>query len=118
MIEPATIRPMYEAAWRDDRNLGDPAVLQAVLDEAGFDGGALLARTGSEVKAALKASTTMAVEAGCGAPSFRVNDKWLFWGRIGWTWWMRPFVGGSPASADASCRTWARGSRSRARASA
>jgi 2-hydroxychromene-2-carboxylate isomerase len=83
MTEPATIRPMYEAAWRDDRNLGDPVVLQAVLDEAGFDGGALLARTGDpEVKAALKASTTMAVEAGvCGAPSFRVNDRWLFWGQ-------------------------------------
>lgn len=27
--------PMYAAAWRDDKNIGDPAVVEAVLNDAG-----------------------------------------------------------------------------------
>ena len=33
------------AAWAEDRNIGDPATLKAVLDDAGFDGALLLEKT-------------------------------------------------------------------------
>lgn len=80
--EPATTPHLYRAAWAEDRNIGDPEVLAAVLDEHGFDGAALVAGTQDPaVKAQLVANTSRAVQAGvCGAPSFLV-DGVLFWGQ-------------------------------------
>jgi 2-hydroxychromene-2-carboxylate isomerase len=79
---PETVHAMYRAAWVDDRNIGDKAVLAAVLDEAGFDGAALLAATQDPaVKQTLRDNTERAVEIGVfGAPSFHVDDEMLFWG--------------------------------------
>ena len=80
--DPSTTHTLYRATWVEDRNIGDPEVLRAVLDDAGFDGEALVAGTQDpQIKARLIANTTRAVEAGaCGVPSFQVGDA-LFWGQ-------------------------------------
>lgn len=71
---------VFEAMWRRPKNLGDPAVLAAVLAEAGFDPAALHALAADpEVKARLVASTEEAVARGVfGAPSFFVGDTLHF----------------------------------------
>jgi 2-hydroxychromene-2-carboxylate isomerase len=78
---------IFEAAWVRDRNIADPAVLQAVLGEAGLDGAALVERTQAPpVKAQLFANTTEAKELGVfGVPSLVVRagagPRLLFWGQ-------------------------------------
>lgn len=54
--------------------MADEAVLQSVLDEAGFNGSDLIARANSPaVKEKLRALTAEAKELGlCGAPTYRV----------------------------------------------
>ena len=87
IAEPAATAAMYRAAWADDRPIDEPEVLRAVLDEAGFDGAALLERTQDPaVKAQLKANTEAAKAAGaCGVPTFEVRrgdgEPHLFWGQ-------------------------------------
>ena len=80
---PATTSAIYQAAWVEDRNIGDPEVLVAVLNHAGFDGPALLEGCQApQIKAQLRANTEAAINAGaCGVPTFLVNDKHLFWGQ-------------------------------------
>lgn len=80
--EPAVTPHLYRAAWAEDRNIGDPAELVAVLNEAGFEGPALLAGTQDpSIKAALRANTERAVAAGvCGVPTCQVGGM-LFWGQ-------------------------------------
>lgn len=86
--DPAVTPAIYRAAWADDRDVGDASVLQAVLDEAGFDGAALLAGTQRpEIKARLRANTEEAQRLGvCGAPTFVVDlpgetGPLLLWGQ-------------------------------------
>jgi 2-hydroxychromene-2-carboxylate isomerase len=83
LVEPRSIRAMYEAAWLHDRNVGEAGVLREVLDGAGFDGQGLLEAAGDPaIKQSLKDHTEAAVAAGvCGAPSFLVNERTLFWGQ-------------------------------------
>ncbi len=87
IAEPEATPLLYLAAWAKDQNIGDPAVLKAVLDEGGYDGEALLQRTQEpEVKATLRANTEAAKAAGaCGVPSFEVTlpgqPPVLFWGQ-------------------------------------
>lgn len=87
IAEPAATPHLYRAAWAEDRPIDDPEVLRAVLDEAGFDGAALLERTADpEVKARLRANTEAAKAAGaCGVPTFEVRraggPRVLFWGQ-------------------------------------
>ncbi|MDH4557797.1 2-hydroxychromene-2-carboxylate isomerase [Pseudomonas sp. BN417] len=71
---------VFKAFWQDKRNLGDPAVLAATLDAAGFDPQATLALTSDqEVKDALKAATAEAVKRGAfGAPTFFVGNEMFF----------------------------------------
>ncbi|MBI5607779.1 MAG: 2-hydroxychromene-2-carboxylate isomerase, partial [Deltaproteobacteria bacterium] len=73
---------LFKQYWAHDRNIGDAATLQAILDEQGLDGAALLAGCERpEVKAALIAATEEAVQRGaCGAPTFFVGDH-LVWGQ-------------------------------------
>ncbi|MNF83927.1 2-hydroxychromene-2-carboxylate isomerase [compost metagenome] len=76
----AYLDAIFKAMWQDKRNLGDPAVLAATLDAAGFDPQALLALVGDqEVKDALKATTEEAVKRGVfGAPTCFVGNEMFF----------------------------------------
>lgn len=78
---------VFDAMWRTPKHLGDPAVLAAVLAEAGFDAAALHALASDpEVKARLVATTEEAVARGVfGAPSCFVGDT-LYFGqdRLDW----------------------------------
>jgi len=81
IAEPRTISAIYAAAWAQDRDIATPEGLAAVLDEAGFDGAALIARTQDPaVKQVLRDNTDHAAAAGvCGVPTFVVGDH-LVWG--------------------------------------
>ncbi len=76
----AYLDAMFRALWQDKRNLGDPTVLAAVLQEAGFDPQAMLALVGDQdVKDALKAATEEAVKRGVfGAPTCFVGEEMYF----------------------------------------
>ena len=89
MQEPRTVHAIYQAAWMDDRNIGDADVLAAVLTEAGFDAKALIAAAdAADVKDRLKNNTAEAIGMGvCGVPTFQASQ--LLW--CGWRWW---FFGG------------------------
>ena len=74
------VEAMFRAMWEQERNMGDPAVVGAVLTEAGFDPAAFLAMTGdTAVKDRLKALTQQAVERGVfGAPTLVVDGQLYF----------------------------------------
>lgn len=76
------VETMFRAMWVDERNLGDPEVIGATLQGAGFDPQRFQAMIADpDVKAELKARTEQAVERGVfGAPSF-VVDGTLFFGQ-------------------------------------
>lgn len=71
---------IYDAIWRDGRNLGDPAEIAAVLKAGGFDAKRYFAGTeDADVKAKLKADTEEAASRGVfGAPTFFVNGEMHF----------------------------------------
>ncbi|MBC7480238.1 MAG: 2-hydroxychromene-2-carboxylate isomerase [Pseudorhodobacter sp.] len=73
---------MFKAIWVDAKNMNDPAVVGAVLAQAGFDPQALLALSSEpSVKDELKALTDAAVQRGVfGAPTFFVADQ-MYWGQ-------------------------------------
>lgn len=72
---PEATHALFRAVWVEDREVGDPAVLAAVLGEAGLPGAALVAAAPDQ-KAALVAQTQEAVDRGSfGAPSFFVGEQ-------------------------------------------
>ena len=73
---------LFHALWVEGRNMSDPAVVAAVLTEAGFNPEEVLALANDEsVKAALKDNTEQAVQRGVfGAPSMFVGNQ-LFFGQ-------------------------------------
>ncbi|MCB9688868.1 MAG: 2-hydroxychromene-2-carboxylate isomerase [Alphaproteobacteria bacterium] len=82
VVEPRIRDAVFRAAWAEDRDVGQPDVLRGVLDDAGFDGAALIEATERpEVKAALRANTERAIALGVmGVPTFRVGEE-LWWGQ-------------------------------------
>ena len=74
-------KAMFRGVWVDGQNLADEAVLKGVIDAAGLDGAALLARSKDQaVKDTLRKNSEEAVERGAfGAPTFFVGDE-MFWG--------------------------------------
>lgn len=70
------------ALWEAERDLGDGAVIAEVLDAAGLDGAALVARAQDQsIKDRLTAETEAAVARGAfGVPTFFVDDE-MFWGK-------------------------------------
>jgi 2-hydroxychromene-2-carboxylate isomerase len=70
------------AMWEAGRDCGDPAVIAQVLDEAGLDGTALVARAGEQsIKDGLVARTeALAARGAFGVPTFFVGDE-MFWGK-------------------------------------
>jgi 2-hydroxychromene-2-carboxylate isomerase len=77
---------LFRAAWVDDKNIDDPAVLTSLLGSLGLDGAAMLAGTQqAPVKQRLIELTGEAVKRGIfGAPTFIVSrggDERQFWGQ-------------------------------------
>jgi 2-hydroxychromene-2-carboxylate isomerase len=71
----AASRALFRAVWVEDREIGNPTVLAAILREAGLDGEALVAAAPGQ-KEALASQTAEAVERGAfGAPAFFVGDQ-------------------------------------------
>lgn len=71
---PALALKLFGACWAEDRNIGDPEVLKAIVGEK------LLAKTADEaVKAKLKATTEEAAQRGAfGAPTFFIGNDMYF----------------------------------------
>ena len=76
------VEAIMTAMWEQGSNVGDPTEVQAILDKAGLDGAALLAKANeSEIKAELIANTEAAAARGAfGVPTFFVGDE-MFWGK-------------------------------------
>jgi 2-hydroxychromene-2-carboxylate isomerase len=76
------VAAVYGAIWVDGRNMNDPAVVAAVLQDAGFNPEELLSLAADpEVKESLKTLTQQAVARGVfGAPTFFVGDE-MYWGQ-------------------------------------
>jgi len=79
---PGFFRAVFRANFAEDRDIADPAVMKALLESAGQDAAALVARASSpEAKQALRDRTAEAARLGLfGAPSFVVAGE-LFFGQ-------------------------------------
>ena len=77
---PAYIDAMYKAMWEQARNMADAAAIADVLQEAGLDVSALLAKAQEpEIKAGLLNNTQSAFDRGAfGSPTFFVGDTMFF----------------------------------------
>jgi len=77
---PAYHEALFRSVWCDGLNVADADVLRGVLEKAGLDAAAILARCSApETKEALKASTAEAVRRGAfGAPTLFVGDEMFF----------------------------------------
>jgi len=71
---------IYKAVWADGLNMGDPAVIAKVLQEAGIDAQKVIAATQEQaVKDSLKDTTQQAIGRGLfGAPTFFVGERMHF----------------------------------------
>lgn len=76
------VEAVMAAMWEKGLNTGDPDVVRLVLDEAGLDGTAILAKADDpEVKAGLAENTEKAAARGAfGVPTFFVGSD-MFWGK-------------------------------------
>ena len=76
----AYLDAVFDAMWREPKNLGEPAELVPVLRRAGLEADEFRALTErDDVKARLKATTERAVERGAfGAPTFFVGEEMFF----------------------------------------
>lgn len=76
------VHAIYRGVWAQDKDLGDPVVLTQILNDAGFDGAALVEATNNQaVKDELKGNTDQAVARGVfGAPTMFLDGKRMFWG--------------------------------------
>lgn len=74
-------RAVLSANFAEDREIGEPEVIAAILRDLGLPADALIAQAqGEDNKLALRRQTERASQLGLfGAPSFRVGDE-LFWG--------------------------------------
>lgn len=76
------VEAIMTAMWEKEINVGDPDAVRSVLDDAGLDSAALLAKADDQdVKAELVANTDKAAERGAfGVPTFFVGTD-MFWGK-------------------------------------
>ena len=74
-------RRVYHANFAEDRDIGQPEVINEILIDLKLDAQALRARAEApETKQALRARTERAIELGIfGSPTWRVGNE-LFWG--------------------------------------
>jgi 2-hydroxychromene-2-carboxylate isomerase len=86
MRDPSRLVPyvdaVYRAIWVEGRNMNEPAIVAAVLQQAGFEPQTLPALAADpEVKERLKTVTQEAVARGVfGAPTFFVGEQ-MYWGQ-------------------------------------
>ncbi len=75
-------KAVFNGVWAEQKNMGDPATVAAVLAGAGFEADELVEMASDpQVKETLKTWTQEAVERGVfGAPTFFVGDE-MFWGQ-------------------------------------
>lgn len=80
-VQAQIIRAIFDAGWRDGRDLGDPQQLQLALELAGLDGAQIVEQTQNpDIKSHLKQHCDEALQHGVfGVPTF-VIDGHLFWG--------------------------------------
>ncbi len=80
ILEPKAGEAMFDAAWRDNLDIGDESILCRVLDGAGFNGKVLIENSQNDgVKAQLRNNTAQAIERGVfGVPTFQVDDHLVF----------------------------------------
>ena len=73
---------MFRHMWEQPKDMDDPAVIGAALQESGFDAAKLMALAQDQsVKDELAANTSRSVERGAfGAPTFFVDDE-IFFGK-------------------------------------
>ena len=78
---PGFARAVFRANFAEDREIGDAAEVNSMLDSLGVPGASIVERAQApENKGRLREQTRRAVEIGIfGAPSFVVGDE-LFWG--------------------------------------
>mmetsp|Transcript_10243 Transcript_10243/g.20066 ORF Transcript_10243/g.20066 Transcript_10243/m.20066 type:complete len:450 (+) Transcript_10243:94-1443(+) len=83
IVNPATTLHIYQAAWVQNKNIGDSKILHGVLASAGFDAEYLLAQAETqEIKEQLKQNTIDAEKLGvCGVPTYRVGTGAIIWGQ-------------------------------------
>lgn len=76
------VEAIMAAMWEDGANTGDAEVVRQVLDKAGLDSTALLAKADDPaIKAELVANTEKAATRGAfGVPTFFVGEE-MFWGK-------------------------------------
>ncbi|CAG8495879.1 3223_t:CDS:2 [Paraglomus occultum] len=85
LLEPKTIDCIFKACWANNIPIGESQeILASVLNEAGFDGEALIQATQANVnnvKNKLQENYELAIESGvCGVPAFQVDQGELVWG--------------------------------------
>jgi 2-hydroxychromene-2-carboxylate isomerase len=69
------------ATWAEQRDIADPAVLRALLAEAGLDAALLDHAASPEVDAAYRAHTQWALDAGVfGSPTYVIDGE-IYWGQ-------------------------------------
>ena len=109
------IDALFDAAWRDGRDITEPASVRGVLDAAGLDGHRLLEAAGQpDMKAALRSSTDAALARGVfGVPSFAVDEE-VFWGQDSLPHLERWLEGRDPAEAASGWAELPEGVRRRA----
>lgn len=80
IVDNNTLDGIFEAAWAEDLDVGNPSVLISVLNKHGFDGDALVKRAVDlRVKELLKQNTAHAFERGVfGVPTFFVKGQMVF----------------------------------------
>lgn len=81
LLEPRARRPLFRAAWAEDRDLGRPEVVAEVLRAAGLDPGLVAAADGDAPRRRLRTHTDRARDLGIhGVPTFVVDGE-RFWGQ-------------------------------------
>lgn len=74
------VAALFHHMWEAPKKLDEPEIIQAALDESGFDGAAIIERTQDQaVKDRLIANTEASVARGSfGIPTFFVGDEMFF----------------------------------------
>ena len=95
LSRPELTTQLYQWAWQEGHNIGDPQTLNTLLSGAGYNASELLeSATNPSIKAQLKKNTDDAKKLGlCGVPTFVVDfadESYLVWGqdRLAMVEWM------------------------------